>query len=641
MTYLFLFTIGPVQSFIAQARKTRDLYAGSRILSELVRAAIDACKQAASAQGAGCTLIFPSHDPTDSEASLPNRFIVKLTYPQTPEEAELRTLAGKAGVGVEYAVRKRFENIAKEALDSCNLSAPDGFWPQINNHLDIHWAFQPMEEGNYKEAYLALERLLGSVKNVRPFAQYTYQEGVDFGERGRKCSLDGENNALFYRKRQNENGNWDAPAMIRHNGLEKLSDLTTDRQDLDDAEWSEGEALSGVSTVKRFYQRRNRHFENYPSTSTVALLKSIKYFPGEVEDLKVVFGQHNIVELIQQCKNLNIDLTKGKWESWNDQFFYEENLTPKSIPNECQLFLARERHRRLANAGFKFDKYYAVLAFDGDHMGKWLSGVNLQPRIDLESFHKDLSEKLSAFGREAKRIVDDNNFGKTVYAGGDDYLGFLNLHYLFDTVKKLRQKFHELVNNQLAGKASGNELTFSAGIVVAHYKEPLGMVIQKARDMEKAAKEKGNRNAFGLAVVKASGEIQQTIYKWDHDAKSPDGCSNWEALEEVLGGLEKEEYSNKFINSLSQEMYQLAGVELNQLDDQVSDATAIDNGMKREIERLVIKARNQQKNVSRVDAKQVAEKITSLKNAAPAPITRNFIHSLQIADFLSRQIKSE
>ncbi|NTW88345.1 MAG: hypothetical protein HGB26_04300 [Desulfobulbaceae bacterium] len=32
--YLFLFTIGPVQSFIAQARKTRDLYAGSAILLE-------------------------------------------------------------------------------------------------------------------------------------------------------------------------------------------------------------------------------------------------------------------------------------------------------------------------------------------------------------------------------------------------------------------------------------------------------------------------------------------------------------------------------------------------------------------------------------------------------------------------------
>jgi len=36
--YLFLFTIGPVQSFIAQARKTRDLYAGSAILGEIIGA---------------------------------------------------------------------------------------------------------------------------------------------------------------------------------------------------------------------------------------------------------------------------------------------------------------------------------------------------------------------------------------------------------------------------------------------------------------------------------------------------------------------------------------------------------------------------------------------------------------------------
>ncbi|NTV19455.1 MAG: hypothetical protein HGA83_08510 [Bacteroidales bacterium] len=32
--YLFLFTIGPVQSFIEQARKTRDLYVRSAILLE-------------------------------------------------------------------------------------------------------------------------------------------------------------------------------------------------------------------------------------------------------------------------------------------------------------------------------------------------------------------------------------------------------------------------------------------------------------------------------------------------------------------------------------------------------------------------------------------------------------------------------
>jgi len=636
MMHLFLFTIGPVQSFIAQARKTRDLYAGSRLLSDLAKAGIEACETAAKAQGADCELKFPHFNPNDTEASLPNRFIVKLTYAKTPTDAQLRTLAGNAEGGVEYAVRKHFREIAQEALDSCRLGIPDGFWPQIDNHLDIHWAFQPMEAGQYREAYLALERLLGSVKSMRPFAQYTYQSGLDFGERGRKCSLDGENNALFYRKRQNAAGNWEAPAMLRHNGLGQNSELP---DSIDEAEWSQGEALSGISTVKRFYRRKDHNFEHYPSTSAIALQKSITSFPAEVENLKIVFSRNNLGKLIQQCENLHIDLTKGKWESWNDQFFYEENLTSKNIPNECQLFLAKERHRSLANAGFKFDKYYAVLAFDGDHMGQWLSGGNLQPEADLEQFHEELSGKLSDFGREAKKIVDDKNRGKTVYAGGDDYLGFLNLHYLFEAARELRKTFHDQVNSRLPDKKREEKLTFSAGIVVAHYKEPLGMVIQKARDMEKAAKDHGGRNAFGLAVVKASGEVQQTVYKWDKADDSADGCSNWEALEEVFKGLEKDEFSNKFITSLSQEMYQLAGTELNQLDDQVTDAAAIDNGIRMEIERLVVKARNQQKNVSKEQAQRVAEKIVTLKQAAPDPMTRNFIYSLQIADFLSRKVK--
>ena len=43
--YLFLFNIGPVQSFISQARKTQDLYAGSRILGELIFAASEVAEK--------------------------------------------------------------------------------------------------------------------------------------------------------------------------------------------------------------------------------------------------------------------------------------------------------------------------------------------------------------------------------------------------------------------------------------------------------------------------------------------------------------------------------------------------------------------------------------------------------------------
>ena len=39
MEYLFLASIGPVQSFIASARRTRDLWFGSMLLSELAKAA--------------------------------------------------------------------------------------------------------------------------------------------------------------------------------------------------------------------------------------------------------------------------------------------------------------------------------------------------------------------------------------------------------------------------------------------------------------------------------------------------------------------------------------------------------------------------------------------------------------------------
>ena len=55
--YLFIFTIGPVQSFIAQARKTQDLYAGSQLLSDLIRYAVETARQK-SAEGE-FELIFP------------------------------------------------------------------------------------------------------------------------------------------------------------------------------------------------------------------------------------------------------------------------------------------------------------------------------------------------------------------------------------------------------------------------------------------------------------------------------------------------------------------------------------------------------------------------------------------------------
>ena len=61
--YVIVIGIGPVQTFIAAARRSRDLWRGSWLLSELSKAC------ALSLQEAGATLIFPA--PTRPDALIP------------------------------------------------------------------------------------------------------------------------------------------------------------------------------------------------------------------------------------------------------------------------------------------------------------------------------------------------------------------------------------------------------------------------------------------------------------------------------------------------------------------------------------------------------------------------------------------
>ncbi len=594
-TYLFLFTIGPVQSFIKQARKTRDLYAGSQMLSELVAKGITTCEQAAKTQDATVERIFPYFELDKIPESLPNRFIVIIDFLAEPSATQLRALAGNSEGGVEYAVRECFKEMAKKALENARVNVPPkGFWPQIEQHLDIHWAFQPITEKGYKSAYLELERLLGAVKNVRPFGQYQYQDGVPFGERGRKCSLDGENNALFFGQGSNKN-------YVNFN--EGVTIETA----------NENEGLSAVSFVKRYWKE-----VKFPSTAGIATMNLNFDDEFKPDCLLLHFnGASNVDEQLYFEENLT------------EQYFGKNGLSKyvPSLPN------IRDTHKKIFGRK-KLCSYYALIAFDGDSMGKWLSGAQLPEGTDLEAFHQKLSQRLSLFAEKAKAIVDTQNYGKTIYAGGDDYLGFINLQYLFEVVQELREAFHEKVN----GDEADMKLTFSAGIVVAHYKEPLGMVVQKARDMEKAAKEQGDRNAFGLAVLKASGEVQQTVYKWDGDGNSLDGCSNWAALKGVFEGLRTEVYSNKFVVNLTTELHQLAGIDLDEFDEQTPNAKAVTDGIKLEMKRLIGKAKNPSKPTSDDQEREMVNKVCALNDNAPSPKTQNFTHALQIADFLHRKI---
>lgn len=488
-TYLFSFTIGPVQSFIAQARKTSDFYAGSCILSELTSTAIQTFKEHSG------EVVFPN---PENEAK-PNRFLGKIQG-----EADLKTIGQK----IEQSVRQKFKDIAENALKNAEISQkPQGFDEQIESHLEIFWLFEPIENNDFERAYKNIERNMGAIKNVRTFTQ--------LAERGRKCSTDGEKNALFYKKR--ENGQ--IPNHLNRNAVEV--------KNVNDVIFAKGEALSAVSLLKRFYEA-NSSFPSVASIATMNIQKQLEQLP-EFKEYKNFF------------KN-----------EWDERLLYEENLNEKEITkkklNEAKTKYS-ELSKILSKKGIKLYKYYAILVFDGDRMGKILSGAYLTNKTKLEEYQKLLSELLRNYAKLATDCV--NEYGRTIYAGGDDFVGFINLEYLFDVLMKLRESFEKNVNQKLQKEYPLTEnnvsidFTFSAGVCIAHYKTPLGVVLKTAKKMEDKAKNAG-RNALGMAVLKHSGEQHETVLKWEANSQ------NVTRMKELIQALE-EKFSDTWIKNIEQE----------------------------------------------------------------------------------------
>lgn len=524
MNYLFLFTISPVQSFIASARKTRDLYAGSQILSEMTKAA--AKKAESNEEGINLKLVFPTNT---KGKSFPNRFVAKLEGNFSDDVLE------ETGDIIKGAAVDRFNFFVKEALKKVGLknNRPDSFDEQIKNHWDINWLFYPYEK-DYRAAYKEIEPLMAALKNQRVIKN-------DFVEAGRKCSLDGQNNALF-----------------RGQGTTNTA-LKNQAVAITKSAWlNPNEGLSAISLVKRAYDDGERTF---PSTIEVALKKQLEelkrtdanleeYYKGLFSDKYPVACTNFVLE--GYLDKIKIEKEKETWvKHFNEEFLIEDNLTEKNIPNLTQLAIAKEVHRKYLKSALT-DRYYALIAFDGDKMGKLLSGELLRNQdAPLDEFQGKVSKllmKYSEWIREnLKKEVD------IVYAGGDDFLGFVCLHDLFDVGRKLREGFKEHVNKILQEEYPlTREFSFSMGVTIAHYRTPLSIVLQKTREMEKLAKneDKGDRDAFAVAVLKHSGESHEAYYKW-YDKESG-SMKAWDALQKLVGHLQND-CSETFIRVLERE----------------------------------------------------------------------------------------
>jgi CRISPR-associated protein Cmr2 len=162
--YLLAISIGPVQDFIAAARKTADLYAGSSLLVKIAKAV------AGDLHSKGAKLIFPAS--LESEGA--NKILVEV------DTDNPRALAASAKKKAQETLEESFKQACSKLAGEQKINRVRADI-QIESFLEFYSAwipFDPLEPSGYSEARKQLEFLLAGRKALRDF------EAVDQKDEG-------------------------------------------------------------------------------------------------------------------------------------------------------------------------------------------------------------------------------------------------------------------------------------------------------------------------------------------------------------------------------------------------------------------------------------------------------------------------
>ena len=511
-------SIGPVQGFVAQARRTRDLWAGSFLLSWLVgqlMAAVLRQGGRVSFPGVGTertpedTMLAAilgrplPHDRQPHIGTLPNRFkaLVAETFdPEAPAEEVRRKWRELA----ESVWRRFVADAAGQGRDTRAIweRQIDGFW-------DIQWVMG-VDPGDGSDA-----AWLDARKNWR--SHWPPPEAGDH------CTAMGDWQELsgFVRSRERQRQDTFWSALRRRTG----------RLDLRD-----DERLCAVALVKRLFpklegQELDRAIGwrigavNWPSTAYMAAVPWLIHLASDPARGAALHGYVDIVRdavgadtFAKLCGERAVRLPGldplGDDANLDGNLFIEAALAnPRATPlnddealevgagDDPDAALRKRLSKALAKlgeaVGGSAQPFYALLLMDGDRLGELL-------RVNGE---RPVSDALAGFVRCVPRIVRENN-GVTVYAGGDDVLAMLPIDRAIECAIALRETYGKAFEQSGFGeeKKVGKQATASTAVVFTHYRNPLRDVLALVHDeLDNTAKAGNGRDSLALAVMQASG----------------------------------------------------------------------------------------------------------------------------------------
>lgn len=496
MPKLLLFHIGPVQSFITSARRSRDLWFGSWLLSDLSKAAAYAI---ADRHGIG-SLVFPA--PVTLEDLLPNSGLIVANKILAYIDGDL----GKTPQQVEGEVRCRLAQVAGAAFDIVASNKGNKYFnrvvaeAQIADLPEIYWVALPCDDrSEFRRQRDRLEALMAARKNTRPFKQPDA-----WAAQIPKSSLDGLRESVI------DEALYERAAGASEAGLlnsERLYRLFKARR---------AERLSGVDLMKRLGNPATA--TPFPSTSHVAALPAITRLRRLAQEERRVldWAKTYTLTLKTYVSAEFVEPLSGRFavpelNGHDGSILYESRLCEddkltgeglKAVRNALSTFLQDS-----LGAGVAPSPYYMLLQGDGDRMGGAIDAL-----ADPDA-QREFSLVLSKFSTEVRRVIEDEFGGALVYAGGDDVLAFLPLDTGLACAYTVAELFREMLARFADTPASSP--TFSAGLVIAHHLDLLGQTMALARSAEQAAKAVEGKDALAITLSKRSGADSTVAGHWN------------------------------------------------------------------------------------------------------------------------------
>jgi len=311
MKYLISVSIGPVQGFIAAARRTADLEAGSALLCEaasLVSRTLDKL---------GGRLIFPP----GPEYASSNKILAQI-------DTDPRSVARHLDDSLKKWLEDEWSNL-ESRLTPAMLSFLDRdlAQSQLKQFLEYYAAWCPLTD-NYQESRRNVEMLLAGRKALRDFKPPKSIAGRP------KSSLDPSRDCV----------------------LKTGRDLKVPAAFQDAPFWLKPrETLDALSLLKRFKNSRG-----VPSTALMAVRAILPVI--ESKDAQIIQSLRGLAERLPKALDLG------------DLFFWERLEREECIESQQMREVRDLVNKALKVADcHAVPAYYAILKGDGDHVGRIIS----------------------------------------------------------------------------------------------------------------------------------------------------------------------------------------------------------------------------------------------------------------------------